>query len=778
MGSKRAAARGKVDESLLRPDPGDGERRMDDRLLAAMDVSWRKSGQAAVEQDVAFALSCGPFVVDAVQGGADGCVDGPGSAPEPGGRGIGPADRGGDGRAHVVVGPGAGAPWVGHGTAEWGTAECGAAECGTVELLPAQEGGKGEGGPARRLGEIVRLMTPTDAMVASIGDQLCAIVQDNYDITVTIQTETDNIHVQKLLLLINSLLENTRRNIARLRDLADDLEAKVRERTLKLDLVVQGANDGVWIWDPATGAAEFSSRWRQLLGLEDVRLAHIEDWLNRVHPDDVQRLRAALRAHLQGATQFLHVDYRIRHADGTWRWMWCRGKCSRDETTGRAALMAGTQTDVHALRSVDPVTGLPNEQAMMGQIAAMIAAGLSFRAMVIGVPRVVSIKEDLGSAEIEALRAAIAERLSAELPLGADLARLAGDYYAALIPCDRQQALDGRGIEAALDRAFGRPFVMTGRVIWLEAYAGLTMPVAGPGGTASDVMRDAWASYRCARTAGTRLNLLSEGQIRAARDRAMLAREVRAGLEAGWFVTHLQPIVDMRTGRTRGFETLVRLDHPKLGLLPPGRFLPVVEEIGVMDEVSDIVLARGIDMLATWAGSSGPERELFLTVNLNAARIVRAGFVQELGAALQARGVDPGRLKIEIVESSVVGNFEVAARQIALLRALGIKIALDDFGTGYSSLEYLGQLDVDLIKIDKSFTDGIAQEGRMRSMVQMMCAMAGFLGAEVCVEGIEDAAQAAVVRGMGVSYGQGYLFARPMPMEDALEVLRAEGRGG
>lgn len=733
MGAKRAAARGKAERGSWRMGAELLEERLDDRLRAAMDAAERRRARK----------------------------DGSGAGAEAG------SDLSGDGTGVDAAGGGDGPvmPSLAAGQAEQGMIRTG----GTIR--------PGEGVAQARLRDLVRPLTPTDAMVASIGDQLCAIVKDNYDITVTIPAETDNIHVQKLLLLINSLLENARRNIARLSDLADDLEAKVRERTLKLDLVVQGANDGVWIWDPATGEAEFSSRWRQLLGLEDVRLNRIEDWLSRVHPDDVQRLRAALRAHLQGATQFLHVDYRIRHADGTWRWMWCRGKCSRVETTGRAALMAGTQTDVHALRSVDPVTGLPNEQALMAQIGALIAAGQSFRAMVIGVPRVVSIKEDLGSAEIETLRAAMAERLAAELPLGADLARLTGDYYAALMPCDRAAPFDPSVVEAALDRAFGRPFETSGRVIWLEMHAGLTMPVSGPGVTASDVMRDAWASYRCARTEGKRLNLLSEAQVQAARDRALLAREVRAGLEAGWFVTYLQPIVDMQTGRTLGFESLLRMNHPKLGLLSPGRILPVVEEIGVMDEVSDIVLARVIDLLAEWSGSTGPERDLFLTVNLHAARIVRAGFVQELGAALQARGVDPGKLKIEIVESSVVGNFEVAARQIARLRALGIKIALDDFGTGYSSLAYLGQLDVDLIKIDKSFTDGVAQEGPMRSMVEMMCAMAGFLGAEICVEGIEDAAQAAVVRDLGVGYGQGYLFARPMPVDEALAFLRGEDRG-
>lgn len=630
--------------------------------------------------------------------------------------------------------------------------------------------------PSRRLKDLMEPMTATDAMVASIGDQLCAIVKDNYDITVSLETETENIHIQKLMLLINSLLENVRRNIASLSHLANDLESKVRERTMRLDLVVQGANDGVWIWDLVSGTAEFSPRWRQLLGLESTSLTHIEDWLGRVHPDDVQRLRAALRAHLQGTTQFLHVDYRILHADGTYRWMWCRGKCSRDDS-GRAALMAGTQTDVHALRTIDAATGLPNERTVLTHIEDLIKAGVSFRAMVIGIPGVVSMKEDLGTSEIENLRASIAERLSASLPFGADLARLSGDFYIALLPCDRAGTSDTAGVADALGRGFARPFVAGGRNMWLDVWSGATMPVLDKSVSASDVMRDAWTSYRFARTEGNRLNLLSESQVSAARDRAMMAQEVRAGLDNGWFVPFLQPIVDMRSGTTRGFETLVRLDHPKLGLLSPARFIPVAEEIGLMGEVSHLMLCRAIDILGDWARTSGPEKDLFLSVNLDAARVMQPEFVGELAGLLASRGVNPGNLKIEIVESSVIGNFAVAGRQIGRLRELGVKIALDDFGTGYSSLEYLNQLSFDLIKIDKTFMDGIQHDSRKASMVRMMCVLSDLLGADVCVEGVEEEAQAEIARGLKVSYAQGYLYSRPLPLEAALAHARALGEG-
>lgn len=638
---------------------------------------------------------------------------------------------------------------------------------GALDAAFAAAMAEADSAAGRRLSDIVRPQTETDAMVAAIGDQLCAIVKDNYDFTITVDADTDNIHIQKLTLLLNSLLESARRNIRSLSELADGLEAKVRERTQRLDLVVQGANDGVWIWEPGKGTAEFSARWRQMLGLEQAAPGRIDDWLDRVHPDDIERLRAALRSHLQGTTQFLHEDYRILHADGTWRWMWCRGKCSRD-ADGRATLMAGTQTDVHALRSIDAATGLPNELTALSQMESLLKADRQFRAMVIGVPRVVSMKEDLGTAEIEVLRAAIARRLSATLPFDADLARLSGDFYVALLPCTPDAGCEVEAIADALTRAFSRPFEAGGRSIWLDAWAGATMPIRGRAQSASDVMRDAWTSYRCARTEGRPFNLLSADQVAVARDRALMAQEVRAGLENGWFVPFLQPIVDLHTGATRGFETLVRLDHPRMGLLPPGRFIPVAEEVGLMGEISHLMLRRAVALLGDLARKGGATRGLFLSVNLDAARILQPSFVPDLAELLSSHGVPPANLKIEVVESSVIGNFALAARQIARLRDLGVRIALDDFGTGYSSLEYLNQLSFDLIKIDKSFMDGIARDRRKQSMVRMICVLADLLGAQVCVEGVETEAQADIARAMKVQMAQGYLYARPAPAAEAL----------
>lgn len=625
-----------------------------------------------------------------------------------------------------------------------------------------------------RIKELAKPRSATDALVASIADQLCTIVNDDYDfrVKVDVSDDSETLQVQKLTVLINSLLENVRRSIGNLSELAEELETKVKERTQKLDLIVQSSNDGVWLWNLQTGDVEYSSRWRQLLGLDAEPLSRIDDWLERVHPDDQERLRSSIRAHLQGSKLFLHEDYRIQHFDGTYRWVWCRGRCHRDES-GRPVLIAGTQTDVHEFRSLDVSSGLPNEQSLMADLDDMIAHGTELRAMIIGVPRVVSMKEDIASDDLSMLRRSIAQRLSAALPFSAGLAHLSGDFYAAVLHTSHRDQDLQRDILDPLLAAFDRPFYLGQRSVGLDVAIGVTMPIKTASQSASDIVRDAWTSYRCARGTGARSNILNEDQLEEARDRLNMQQEVRRGVERDWFVPYFQPIVDIKTERILGFETLCRMVHPELGIVSPGRFIPVAEDLGLMDEISLRMFEHALSQLAQWVGQAPPFCDLFLTVNLEAHQIMQPDFVHTLRARLEKDHIAPNNLKIEIVESSMVGNFSAAAQKIAELRETGVKIALDDFGTGYSSLEYLNQLAFDLIKIDKAFVDNVETESRKLSMIKMICVLAETLDAEICVEGIENAEQAKLISELNVAYGQGFLFSKPLPQDELFKTVVA-----
>ena len=616
----------------------------------------------------------------------------------------------------------------------------------------------------------------TDDMVASLADQLCVIVDDNYDFRVSVPSSDGNLQIQKLTVLINALLENVRRNIGGLSDLAQRLEEKVHERTLRLDLVVQGANDGVWLWDLGRNSVEYSARWRQLMGLEDERLGSIEDWLSRVHPDDTERLRAAIRAHLAGDSAFLTADYRVRHADGTYRWMWCRGRCHRDEH-GWPRLMAGTQTDVHAMRALDIATGLPNEQTHLATIKGLIESGVPFQAAIIGVPRVAVLKEEMDTTELSGLRRAVAQRLSASLPFGVHLAYLSGDFYALVIPGRVLTAPVEDQVLAPLIAAFARPFASDRRRSWLDVAIGMSQRVEGRGRSVSDVMRDCWTSYRYARKAGKQANILDERQVEEARARLDLEGLVHRGFEQGWYQAHFQPIIELGTGKPAGAEVLCRLHHPDRGMIPPGQFIPVLEDLGLMDRLGSTMLERAIAQLEHWSRLEAPFPDLFVSVNLEARQMLQPGFVDTLRATVARTRLPPGRLKIEIVESALIGDLRRASQTVAAVRDLGIQVALDDFGTGYSSLEYLTELSFDLIKIDRAFVFGLEQDAKKQAMLDTIQAIARTLGSETCAEGIETARQAERLAATGVRYGQGFLFARPLPAADMESFIRKAHAG-
>ena len=578
---------------------------------------------------------------------------------------------------------------------------------------------------------------------------------------------------QELILELSVQKSSKARLMAVVRDVTESVQAQreIRDRSLKLDLVVSGSNDGVWIWNVQTGEADFSPRWRQLVGLDTAELGRIESWLSRVHPNDVERLRSAIRSHLEGVSQYLYEDYRIRHADGTYRWMWCRAKCHRDEH-GRPLLMAGTQTDVHAMRSVDTNTGLPNEEAATDRVDEMLRSGKGFQLMIIGMPRFLSMMEDLRADPLKHLRRELAERISAALPFEASLFKLAGDFFMVVVPDCGHRSLDAGMIGEGLSIAFHTPFDAGGRSVWLDLNIGAVQVAEGVMTTRSNLMRDAWTSYRCAREDGALLNVLSEEQHATARERVQMEQEVRMAIANNWFVPYFQPIVDVADGQICGFEVLARMEHPELGFLSPARFLPAAAEAGILHALGEQMLDEAANLLADWKKEGGKQANLFLSVNIDAGHLLQKDFVDRVETRLEKHAISPHLLKLEIVESSLIQNFDIARDRISRLRALGIKIALDDFGTGYSSLEYLNKLSVDLIKIDKAFVDGIAADKRKEMMFVALCTISNLLGSEICVEGLEEEEQARIARQVstdnGRIFGQGFLYDKPMSKNEAV----------
>lgn len=257
-------------------------------------------------------------------------------------------------------------------------------------------------------------------------------------------------------------------------------------------------------------------------------------------------------------------------------------------------------------------------------------------------------------------------------------------------------------------------------------------------------------------------------------DRIKIESELSGALENGELRMYYQPIVDIKTGHVAGFEALLRWFHPELGQINPGTFITLAEETDLIVPIGRWVLHRAIADLATLqmshSISSGNSKPLFMSVNISGRQLSDPTFFDELDIALKRGAISPKCIKLEITETALVED-EIAYEWIEKVSKRGLSISLDDFGTGYSSLSYLSQFNIDCLKLDKSFLDQILTDKKSLIIARSIIEMASGLKIPVVAEGIENEKQAKLLKGMACTYGQGYLFARPMPLEQAIDYL-------
>jgi EAL domain-containing protein (putative c-di-GMP-specific phosphodiesterase class I) len=247
--------------------------------------------------------------------------------------------------------------------------------------------------------------------------------------------------------------------------------------------------------------------------------------------------------------------------------------------------------------------------------------------------------------------------------------------------------------------------------------------------------------------------------------RLELGGDLRRALERGEFTLHYQPMVAMSTGRTIGFEAFVYWEHPERGLLAPGAFVPLAEEMGLIVPLGRWVLGESCRQFRRWQDRWGDASPLLMSVNVSARQFQHPDLASEVATALGAAGVAPERLQLELTESAVMADEAAVLVALERLRGQRVRLTIDDFGTGYASLTYLRRLPVDGLKIDRSFVAGLTRGGEDAAIVEAVVRLGRALGLEVTAEGVETAEQAAALRAIGCDRAQGYLFGRPQPGE-------------
>ena len=531
------------------------------------------------------------------------------------------------------------------------------------------------------------------------------------------------------------------------------------------DLVARHDLDGRYLY--ASPAAE------RLLGYRPEELIGRTAWeIGLVHPDDAEGARGLRQAIYDGG-QTATGAWRVLRPDGTTRWVETAIRAVPD-ADGRPHQVVAVTRDVSERKDAelrlahqalhDALTGLPNRALFHDRLEQALRrarrTGRGVAVLFVDLDRFKLINDSFGHAAGDRLLIDVAARLRDMLRPADTIARFGGDELTILC-----EDLDGEaGALAVAHRiaaAFEEPFVVDDGEAFLQASVGIAL--AGESATPEDLVRDADAAmYKAKERGRSRIEVFDEAMRADARERVATESALRRAIERDELCIHVQPVVRIGDEAIMGFEALVRWDHPERGLVPPGQFIPLAEETGLIVPIGNWVIREVCRTLRRWTDELGADW-VPCSLNLSVRHLQQPDLVSTVRGALEEFGIEPRRLVLEITESAVMENGSGTVETLKALKALGVRLALDDFGTGYSSLAHLHRFPLDVLKIDRSFTAALDADHNGASIAGAIVSLAQALDLETVAEGIEDSDQHAQLAGLGCTYGQGFLFSRPLP---------------
>lgn len=437
----------------------------------------------------------------------------------------------------------------------------------------------------------------------------------------------------------------------------------------------------------------------------------------------------------------------------------------------RAALQAqldltlAQEAALWRIANEDSLTGQGNRHSLMTTLACLDAPS---HLLLIDLDKFKFVNDTLGHHVGDALLRAFSERLLERLPEGADLFRLGGDEFVVLLR--NGTAENATSFARDVIACLSRPFLLAGTRVVIGGSVGIAAADPAQTSPTEALERADLALYRAKQTFGNEFCTYDASMSEAATLRLSLEADIRHGIEQDTFFLEYQPIVNLDTGRVRGFEALVRWRHPQRGLLAPDTFIPIAEVSGLIIPLGQHILRLACREAARWPAP------LSVAVNVSVEQFKQRSFCDQVLAALDESGLPPGRLVLEITESLFILDIDMVSLSFDRLKQLGVRFALDDYGTGYSSINHLRQLDLDYIKLDRSFAKSALADPREQSVVRSIVELGESFGLTATAEGIETVEELDLMRAKGVTDAQGFLFARPLAATAIPAFLAGEAR--
>ncbi|VVN20271.1 hypothetical protein PS683_04329 [Pseudomonas fluorescens] len=412
----------------------------------------------------------------------------------------------------------------------------------------------------------------------------------------------------------------------------------------------------------------------------------------------------------------------------------------------------------------DPLTDLPNRLLFTDRAEQALASAQIHKRgcalLLLDLDHFKIINDSLGHNVGDQLLKLVGERLQALFGPGVTLARLGGDEFAVLAESCPQVA-QAAGLAQRMLDAMKQPFIFDGHQLFISASIGISL-FPNDALSAEQLLRNADSALFKAKSAGRESYALYTEELTAhAQNRVEIASELRRALEQQELCVYYQPVHDLNGSRLIGVEALVRWQHPERGLVPPGEFIPIAERTGLIADIDAWVMDQACRQMCDWLGQGAPLG--FIAINVSSRLFARRELYEQVAQVLHQTGLDPAFLELEVTESAVMDDPEVALEQLHRLRELGLRLAIDDFGTGYSSLLRLKRLPVQKLKIDQGFVAGLPWDEDDAAIVRVVIALAKSMGMQVHAEGIEQVEQARFLLDQQCDMGQGYWFGRPVP---------------